>query len=118
MVGNYQIVMVGDHIWMNSSSGEILSRIVKVPTEPVIILKSSNTHISAICHYTSMFNKKLQTTKTRFVQKEELLYGQVPTIGIEGLIATIEDEKKLLKALEKEVLYKQKTDIILAEGGG
>ena len=67
-----------------------------------------------------MFNKKLQTTKTKLLQGECLLYDQVPTMGIEGLIATIEDEKELLKALEKEVLYKQKreTNIILAGGRG
>ena len=87
-----------------------MSRVVKVLREPVIIWKSSNTPISAICHYTSMFNKKLQTTKTKFVQREGLLYDQVPIMGIEGLIASIEDEKELLKALEKEVLYKQKRD--------
>ena len=57
-----------------------------------------------------MFNKELQTTKTKFVQSEGLLYDQVPIMGIEGLIATIEDEKELLKALEKEVRHKQKRD--------
>jgi hypothetical protein len=57
-----------------------------------------------------MFNKELQTTKTKFVQREALLHDQVPIIGIEGLIATIEDEKELLKALEKEVQYKQNRD--------
>ena len=73
-------------------------------------MESSNTPISAICHYVIMFNKKLQTTKTKFLQRENLLYDELPARGIEGLIATIEDEKELLKALEKEVLYKQKRD--------
>lgn len=45
--------------------------------------------------------------KTKLLQ-EDSLYDLIPTIGIEGLIATIEDEKKLLQALEKEITQRTK----------
>jgi hypothetical protein len=50
-------------------------------------------------------------TKTKLLQ-EDPLYDQIPAIGVEGLIATVEDEKELLYALEKEVTQRRK---ILAE---
>jgi hypothetical protein len=46
-------------------------------------------------------------TKTKLLQ-EDSFYDMVPAMGIEGLIATIEDEKKLLQTLEKELMERTK----------
>ncbi len=39
---------------------------------------------------------------TKIVQTDPL-YNEVPELGLEGLISTIDDETKLLQALEKEI---------------
>ena len=46
-------------------------------------------------------------TKNALLQ-EDSLYDLVPAMGIEGLIATIEDEKELLQTLEKELTERTK----------
>lgn len=57
-------------------------------------------------HHLPLTSRKMQA-KTKLLQ-EDSLYDLIPTIGIEGLIATIEDEKKLLQALEKEITQRTK----------
>ncbi len=83
-------------------------------------LKVNNTRLHSTknipCCYIQIFqdtykhhlplNNRMQA-KTRLLQ-EDSLYDLIPTIGIEGLIATIEDEKKLLQALEKEITQRTK----------